>query len=101
MESILMQEILTNGTGCFEFQAVRRRKGIHTDQLNNLVQFCFLLQETHQTRTQVHPICIYVFIKPFLHGVDIQGITGQPVDRWEMTFVGKIRIQAPKYLDDA
>ena len=101
MERVLVEEILSDGTGCFHFQSVTRRKRIHTYHLYDFFQLCLFLKKGHHSLTELHPVIRYIFVKPSANAVQIQRIAGQPVDRREMTFVCKVCIQSPEYLYDS
>ena len=101
MKRVLVKEVLTDGTGCFHFQAVARGKCIHTYHLYDLFQLCLFLKKGHHSLAELHPIIGHILIKPSAYTVQIQGITGQPVDRREVTFVCKVCVQSPEYLHDS
>ena len=100
MECVLVQEVFTNGACSLQLQAVRRGKRVHTDKLYNFLKLCFVLQNAHQTRTQIHPVLRHVRVEPVRHRVHIKGVGGQPVHGGEMALIRKVCIKAPEDLDD-
>ena len=67
-----MQVVLADAAGDFQRQAVFPAQCIHADQLHNLVQFRFLLQDTHGFGTQLVPFRRNIVAEPFLQAADVE-----------------------------
>ena len=96
-----MQEVLTDGAGCFHLEAVLRRQSIHTDHLDDLVQGILILKEGHQLLACAHPVRSDVLIEPRADGVEIQTVGCQPVDCREVSLMRKVSVKTPENFDDS
>ena len=95
-----MQKVLTDRTGSFHLQTVRSGQSIHTYHLYDLVELCLILKQGHHFLAAAHPVFCNILCKPSGDVVQIQRVTGQPVDCREVTFVSQCGIQSPEYLND-
>ncbi len=75
-------------------------QGIHTNQLNDFLQFRFFLEELHGLAPQFGEFLVHVIREPLGQPVNIKGVTGKPVDGREVSRIGQIRVQPPEHLDD-
>ena len=100
MECVLLQKAQTDNSGNFQSQLLIIRQNVAADQLYDLHQTAFLVQDRYHLISVINKIRAYIICIPARQIGQVFAVAGQPVDRREMTGICQVFIQPPEAADE-
>ena len=89
MESVLLKETETDNLGDLENELLVIRENIGSDQFYDLHQAAFLIQDRDELVTVIDKVFIHMLRVPGRKIREVFRVTGQPLDRREVTGIGE------------
>ena len=96
MEGVLLQEAEADDPGDLERQLLVVRKDVVSDQLDDLHQAAFLVQDGHQLIPVVDEIRPHIVRVPACQVRQVFAVAAHPVDGGEVSGIGQVLVQSPE-----
>src|SRR6266699_2826465 len=97
---LLHEEVFLNHLRSFQDYPLSLRKGVGTNEHDDLTKFLIPLQKIHCHFSQVDPLRSNLPRVPAFESVEIERVASQPVDGREVASLGKFGVKSPENLDD-
>ena len=101
MEGVLLEEAQTDYSGNFQSQLLVIRENITSDQLNDLHEGAFLVQDSHELISVCYKFGRDMFSVPGGQIFQIFAVAGEPVDSREMAGISQCLVQSPEAADES
>ena len=99
MKSVLLKESETDHSGNLKCQFLVIRKNIASDKLNDLHERTFLVEDSHDLVSVINEFRGNMLSVPWSQVFQIFAVAGKPLDRREVTGIGKCLVQSPEAAD--
>ena len=101
MERILLKVGLPQIAGDLQGELLILRQGVLADELNDLLELVFLVEDVDRPLSDLRPVLGDVLLEPWIELISIQRVGFVPVDRREMPAFGEIRVERPERFDNS